>query len=449
MKRLILELIITILFFLSCCYFYKDQQRISHNDGKGYDGFYYYEATKQIQEGNYHIKGEPPFVNRYANHFIIGKFSRWSGHNILDSAFIVNMFGMFLTVIMLLFWLRQFLSKTWIRLTLIFIFIFTWYVPIRNTIYEPMVPDPWGAVFFMAGLLLLNIIHKRYNANKSTVKQIIAFTLFVTLGTLFRESNIMLGFALFLILNPFKKIDFSFQQNILYTCRNVINQTIRLYWSKKNVLLLFPIITYIISSILINTLITAENTFDYSYAKALVWCFYSKSFPEFLTGTFIAYGPLLVLAPFFFTNFKLIFIEREDLSFLLSTAIFFGYLGGGDTERILFMSSFPLVYIMIGISIEKIFQSNYKWWLFVLFFLQTFAMRIYWNNPPHPSDIDKVPIPFFGLIGEDIQLLYLYSYYGSKYVHTILLMEYLLLAILTFIILKPRLVGKITFNQKN
>ncbi len=431
----ILELSCVILIFIIVCFIYKDQKPMTFNQGKGEDGYYYFEGIKQIKEGQSNIVGVPPFINRLGFLGSIALYSRISKQNILESSFQFNLIGSFFTVILLIFWLRHFITRIKIRILLATIFMFAWHVPIRHLYFDIIVPDTWGAAFFIASLLFLWKI-KRCLCQKKATRLIIIFSIFISIASAFRESNLIVGIALFFINNPFKAMNLNlnsfYPQNILTTSKNIFLY----YKNPKNILLFLPIVLTILVSSFCSQFVIINNINGYSYIKALVQWFYDKSFVEYATAIFISYGPIVTLIPFYYSDFKTFFRNKEELLFILASTFLIGYIAGGDTERILFMSSFPIVFILVGISIEKIFVTPKRWWLFVVLTLQSFALRVFWNLPDYPNNIDNTPIPFFGLIGNQFQYLLLYSYHGNRNINTLILLEYLILIFITWLILR-------------
>lgn len=418
---------------MSITYIYSGQQRISHNDGQGWDGKHYYVATKQIQQGQYSITGQTPFVNRYANHFIIGKYAKLTNTNILDSALIVNLIGAFLTVLLLTRWLRLFILIGWIRILIICMFMLTWHTSVRELFHQPMGSDAWGTTSLVAALLLLNSIRNAHYRGEPILSRVILFSIVVSIGTLFRESMAAFAVAIFFISNPISVIKIQKGGNFLY---HTINALRELYTKRTMLLFSIPLLSIIFTKFLISFLVIPNSATSYSYIRTLANLFYTKTPSEFITGVFIAFGPLLVIVPFYFKHIRNIFMANQELILLLMASVFVGYLGGGDTERILYFSSFPMVFVAMGVSIEKLYYSANRWWLFVIIGLQTFAARVYWYLPDFPNNFDNIPIPFFGLLGNKFPYLYLYSHYGNIYVHTLLLMEYILLLAITYYILK-------------
>jgi hypothetical protein len=443
MKR-IYEIVYTTALFFIICFIYQGQQRITLNDGKGWDGAYYYKITKQIENGKNPIEGDLPFIKRIGTHYLVGTYSKITETNLLDSAFLINLSGTFITVILLMFWLRIFIDVFWIRALLLFLFMMAWFVPLRYLFFYPMITDAWGCVWFLAGILLLHSIRKSYNNKNQIFWQVCAFSVVVSLGCLFRESNTVLAIALFFIYNPLKYLNISSKTFTISHGIKFLKQMWNLYFVKQSLIFFIPIIFIVLVNKVVSNF-TVINMGEYSYIKTVFSWFYTKSLPQYLLAIFIAYGPLILLVPFFYKQFKSIFLEKQELLILLIVALIFGFIGGSDTERILFMSSFPIIFVLIGLSIKNIFYSTQRWWFYVLFILQTIAYRFYWYLPDYPSEIEHSPIPFFGFMSSHFQNLYLYSHHGNYILNTILLMEYLLLFIVTLYIIHNKVVFK-SFN---
>ncbi len=432
----IFEIICISLIFITVCYLYHGQKPMSCNQGKGVDGSYYYEGILQIKQGLTQITGTPPFINRVGYLASTAFYSKITNQDIIQSSFQFNLIGSFITVILLMLWLRHFIKQLWIRILLTSIFMFTWHVPIRHLFFNAIAPDVWGSAFFLASLLLLWKIKTNYSKDLKTNYVILIFSIFISISSLFRESNLLVGMALLFIHNPIKELNLSLSNLAPNVLISTIKKIIVYYKHPQKILLFLPIVLTIIVNQIASQFIILNNVNGYSYIKALVQWFYDKSFVEYLTAVFIAYGPIIILTPFYYSDIKKFMTDKNELFFILVTTFIIGYIAGGDTERILFMSSFPIVFIIIGLAIEKISTSPKKWWLIILLTLQTFAMRVFWNLPDYPNDIDAIPIPFFGLMGNHFQHLLLYSYHGNRNLNTLLLMEYIVLLTITAYILR-------------
>lgn len=432
------EILLTLLLFCLVIFTYKGQEKHNINGGKGYDGNYYYSMIEQFKTQEFPIVERLPFAKRVGTMYLIGTYSRVTGYNIFDSALHVNLFACLVMAILLCVWLRQFIERFWIRLVLMTFFLVVWHGPISSLFFGAISTDAWGGLSFMAGLLSLNHISQQYRKSKKITSSIILFSIIISVGCFFRESNATLALAIFFIKKPLKEngINLKNLKNIKFTI--LVQNVIKTYFNKSTIIFFLPFVMVTLTSFSVSLMIEPITNYYYSYPKALVRWFYNKSFIELLTAFFIAYGPLLTLIPFYFKQSLSLLKNREDLLFIFATALFFGYLGGGDTERIFFMSSFPIIFIFLANAIEKAYYSKDRWWLFIIFALQTLALRVYWHKPAFPSDTDNLPIPFITLLGDQFQYLYLFSNHGNMYLNTTLFLEYCMIIALNYFIIKKQ-----------
>lgn len=447
-----LEVITAVVVFLLVCLVYKDQKRISYNSGQGWDGAYYTRMSEQISTGTWPIKGETPFIKRIGTPFLVAWYSDITGAGLLDSALYINLLGAFMSVLLLVFWLRKFIHQWWIRLLLVFLFMMAYHVPLRFTFYHPQGTDSWGTVFLVASMLLLNRISDHYTkTGRFNAGFILFFSAVIFIGVFFRETNAVLSILPFFVMKPFNLIVLSPRNitrlKIIEICKNVFN----LYWSKRSLILLLPIVFSLFSVYAVSVLTTDSGEQKWSYFRTVITFFYCRSLPEYLLGLLNAYGPLLLLVPFYYNDYRLFLRERQDLGMLLMLALILSFIGGPSTERISFMNGFPVLFILIGVSINLLYRSSQRWWFFLLIFLQSIAFRFFWNLPDYPPAADKPPVPFFTLIGDDFNLLYLLSYHGHGHiiVNTILFIEYLALFVITYFVIMNKAKWPFHFFSKS
>jgi len=441
MKR-IYEILVVSIIFVIVCFIYKSQQRITLHDGKAWDGVYYYSMVEQIQQGASPVVGDLPFIKRLGTPFLIAYFSKFTGKNILDSALYVNLAGSFLTVILLLLWLGFFVKQSWIKILLCFLFMMVWYVLIRYSFYCPLASDAWGAPWFVGGLLLLESIRKSNTNNKNAAfaGYMIAYSLVIAVGNFFRESNAVLCLLPFFVFNPLNNIHISPGNMKISDGMRFLKKTWQLYFVPRAVLLFIPVLCIALTNSFINKHIVVNDPKAYSYLLTVIAWVYTKSLPEYLLGICIAYGPLILLVIFFYKEYKALLWERQELFFLLGLSLLLGFIGGSDTERIMFMSGFPIILLLIGISIKTIFDSPQRWWLYVLFVLQAISFRFFWNLPDVTPEKLHTPLPVFGLMSSHFPLLNLYSHFGDYKVNAILLAEYIGLFLATWYVLHHKVV---------
>jgi len=214
-----------------------------------------------------------------------------------------------------------------------------------------------------------------------------------------------------------------------------IRKTWNLYFVKQNLFFLVPGLFILASGMYIRKHIVVSDLNVYSYLDNVLSLIYTKTLPEYILGILTAFGPLILLLPFFYGRFKTLLGEKQELLILLFISLLFGFIGGTDTERILCMSGFPVILLLMGISIRGLFYSSQRWWLYVLFALQAIAFRFFWYLPDYTVKSGHTPIPFFGLMSSHVKYLYLYSHFSNYILNTILLIEYLVLFIVTWYII--------------
>ena len=433
-----------LIFFFVICFIYHSQQRITLNGGKGWDGLYYYQIIEQIQAGTKPVVGVMPFIRRLGTPFLIARFSEISGMDILSSALYINLTGILITVVLLLFWLRKFFTEFWINVLLCFLFMMTWYAPVRYSFYVPLTTDSWGAVWFVGALLLLDRMRSCYNGGrlKEFMGCLFAYSLMIAVGNFFRESNGLLSILPFFILYPLPGKEIFSKKIRADRLSDFLRTLPKLIFDRRNLFILIPILFVITSNLLVTKRISISDLNVYSYSENILTFLYTKTLPEFILGILNAFGPLILLIPLYFKRIKSLLWERPEVLILLVMSIAFGFIGGTDTERILFMTGFPVIFILLGISIRELYYSSQRWWLYVLFLLQTISMRYYWNLPDFSIPSGHTPVPFFGLMSSHVKYLYLYSHWSNYLVNTIILAEYFILFMVTWYIIRHRVVFK-------
>lgn len=443
MKR-VYEVAVVSIAFLLICLIYKGQPIISYHDGFSWDGVYYKGIAEQFYQGADLISGQAPFVKRPGTPLLMAVYSRISGTDLLHSALVVNLTGMYLATIFLFLWLGFFFKQFWLKGLLTFLFMIAWYLPLRVTFYDPVATDAWGTAWFMAGILFLPAIRKRFERKKdwALLGCMLPFSIVVAVGSLFRESNAVLFPALFLIVNPLKGFsglslkDFTFAQ-----VGRSLQKIWKMYVIRHTLYLFIPLLFLYLSKVYLASHTIVEPG-EYSYIKTLFKWFYTKSLPDYLLGVFQACGPLVVLLPFYLKEIKSLLWAKQELLFLVLLAFLFGLVGGSDTERIFFESAFPVLLIWLGYAIKNSCASSKRWWFFVLCLLQVISFRLFWNLPDYPSDNWSTPFPFFGFFGDDFQYLFLYSHHGQYILNTILFFEYIFLFLATWYVLSRKSVRK-------
>lgn len=432
------EFLIYVFLFSIVCLLYQKQPLISYNEGKGWDGVAYYNITEQICESKTTIEGNLPFIKRFGTFFFVAKLSQTLHLNLFDSALLINLLGSLFVVLLLAIWLRIFFDSFFIRTILVILYLFMWSAPTRFSFFYPFTSDVWGAVWLLIVLLILEKIRTAIRNEKSVIFLLTLFSVVVAISSFFRESNLILSiFPIFVKFPLFEKSNIDKFDKLRRWIYNL--------FKKQNILFLMPIIfAFLIHFLISFLLLKDENENGYSYLGAFMRWFYTKNIFEFLLGILNAFGPLILLLPFFIKSINRVCFHRNEIALLTIIALFYGFFGGSDTERIVFMFGFPAIFIMIGIAVQKMYHSPQRWWLFMLFILETIAMRVYWFIPDYPPTKEGMQIPFFTFWGNNFPYLFLFSHHGNIALNCILLFEYIVLFFFTLLIIRSK---KIMFHE--
>jgi hypothetical protein len=187
---------------------------------------------------------------------------------------------------------------------------------------------------------------------------------------------------------------------------------------------------------LIIRLSVSQNN-SYSFIKTAVNWAFDKHLITYLHAWFIAFGPIIVLGIYHWRG-SMNFLMRNQfmLVYLLGFAVL-GWIGGTDTERILFWSA-PVVYLLIGKAMEdnQVLVRSFPV-IALLVVAQCMSMRIFWMIPDYPNDF-RTPFPILTLLSSFCQYLDLYSYHGSRIIQAISFSEYVLLSLAVFAWLRHR-----------
>lgn len=395
------------------------QNSITLNKGKGWDGVTYYDVAEQLQEGNLPL-GEAPFVYRIGTPFLVSLL--FNSNNLLFGFKFINILANLIVITLLVFWFRIYIEEWKIRSFLVVLFITQWHGPVRFIYYYPVYVDSWLFVFLLAGLISIYKI-----SIKPRLSNLIFLGIIVFIGTLFREVVIIIPIALLYALNPIKL-------NLPLISRSGTDNSQGRKIRTPNSFLV-PLILAILSFGITRLLGSQTNNFSFLLTSSY-WVVH-KPVITYFHAYFIAFGPAIMVLLIF--NWKKAGKFLKNHQFMLVYVLGFGFLawiGGSDTERILFWSM-PVIYLLVGISIEKNIEVFSKILFLTLIVCQLISQRLFWTIPDYPNEFVS-PYPFLTFIGNKFQFLDLYSFHGDKSIQLISFLQYVLLSIILLIWLKYR-----------
>ena len=381
------------------------QKPLTYHDGQGWDGVAYVQMAQQLAHHE-----RPSAIGPFAFRLGTPALVAWLFPNHILLGFrLVNLAACFLSVILLTLWLRRFVQSPWLRLALIAAFLTQWHAPLRFTTHYAAYTDPWLFVFLLVALLRthpnppghshssrppsLGSREGRRSEERTKPGWVrvggfgwgLALLCFV--GTLFREAIVAVPLALFLA-------------------------TRGRQW--------LPLLGGILG--IVATHLLATQTDSYSFARTVGQWAYNKPLPVYVHGLFIAFGPALVLPLFFWRTARKWLKQQPVLTWILLVFLVLGWVGGSDTERIVYWAM-PIFYALFGVILEK--HTLPKSFCIVLVALQLLSHRAFWALPDFPSTTHS-PLPLFTPLTSACQYPDLWSFQASRTVQVVALVEYLL-----------------------
>lgn len=408
--------LISLLIFISLNLLYAfTQKAISNNDGKGWDGVYYYEITEQIINGE-NISTISPFIYRIGTPLLVAILSPGDIHLGFK---VINLIFNLISLLIFVYWLNIFLKNYYVKIILIFLLLIQWHAPFRFIWYYPIYVDP---IFVTIVLSLLILIHLYKKTSSPAIFLFICFICFI--GVYFRETIMLMSFSFIFIYNVNIKNLLSVirEENFITLIKNF----------KFKYILFIPSILAIISSIILFYSLKPINQ-DSFWITAISWL-YRKSFIQYILGIYQAFGPIVILLLFFWREIINHLFENQYQLFFLILIFCLGFIGGSDTERILFWS-FPVIYLLIGIILEKnTFLFKRRLFGFILL-IQFISNRLFWIIPDYPTTEISFAIPLYTLMGNNVNYLNLLSFHSSKLYSFIFFSQYLITTIIVIILL--------------
>ncbi len=396
------------------------QQPVSFNNGRGWDGTFYYTVAEEFSRGQT-ASTLAPYVYRIGTPFmasLIHKIPFLSQGDLLVAFKLTNVVANFATILLLLFWLRQYINDWRIRLVVIFLFLTQWHGPVRFTYYYPVYVDPWFFAFSVAGLIGISRVTEK---NLS----ILWLSVLVFFGTAFRETMMVIPLAALFVTNP------------VFPDWGVLQLTSGFPFSARQkftaMKLFIPLVASVSTLFLIRLMAVQTNPYSF-LVEALKWL-YGKPLLTYLHSFFIAYGPIIVLTVFNRRRLAPFLLRNQYLCVYLIAVTVLAWIGGTDTERCLFWAM-PVVYLLIGKSIQdNLSLLKSAPFLFALVLGQTISQRLFWTVPDYPNDV-ITPLPILTIPSNHFQYLDLYSYSGNPTIQMLSLLEYSLLAAILLFWLK-------------
>jgi hypothetical protein len=286
-----------------------------------WDGARYQDMADQMVRGAA-VQSEAPFVYRVALPWAVATLYPT---DLVKGFTQLNIAAAAVACLLLAVWLEiAGVRSARLRVLLVALFIAAWHGPSRFVYFAPTTVDPPLFVFLLAGSILAYSIAREYRPVK-----LVALMAVCAAGTLCRESMVLVPAAFLFINNPLGPAP----------ARRVPRLAV---WGPA----LACAAAMVAARQMVHTIGGA-----YSFAGAIRQMLTSKPLFTMPLAAFIAFGPILAVLMADWRGTMARLREQQYVGALLAGAIGLAYIGGSDTERLLFWSA-PAVYVLIGFALQ-------------------------------------------------------------------------------------------------
>ena len=352
-----------------------------------------------------------PYVYRLATPWLVGRF--WPA-NIVTGFRTINLAAAAATTLLLLVWLRRFVAERWARLVVVALFIVEWHGPARFISYYPVYVDPLIYPFLIGGLILIETIRTSDGAVRR--RRLWALTVLCVLGTLCREVMAVIPIALLFAIYPIGR-----------------SAPQRAGPRRFDSRLLMPLIATVAT--LVATRLLTQPRLLPPMIGTVVFFLRHKPVYTWVLAWFITFGPVLMLPLYDWRRTCRALAGQQHLAAYLVSFAILAYIGGHDTERYLFWTM-PVVYLLIAQALVAHGRALGNTYLAaVLVVAQAVSARVFWSIPSPSlavatlSDMPTLGAKTYAILNRLVVIddfhWNLWSYFGSRPFHALLLAIYL------------------------
>lgn len=408
-------ILLIVLFVVLNIYHYFNQEIISLNNGLGWDGIHYADLTEDFLK-NQELNTEMPFTYRIGIPFLASLINE----DIIFSWRLLGICANFISLLVLWYFLKFFISRYIIRILLFILFLFPFHSYIVLPYYHPVQLDSFDFLIIISSLLLIQM-YKVYRKNFL----IYILSLFMFAGVFIREFVVVIGFCFLFLNNPLKLVKGS---KLIFYIKLPEKQFI------------LPLLSGFLGIILIKNIVVRPN--DHFFLEVAVAWFMTKTIPDYLVAVFIAYSPAVFLIIYFWREFLNFLKSNQTFLIYLLCVLIVSFIGGSATYRLLKWGS-PLILVCIGIILEKninFFLEN-KMFSAVLILSIIVSQRFLIPIPDYPGGV-KTYFVFLTPLIKNADILDLIGM-GNKYVKFLILISHIAVFAVLRLLIRNKLKLKI------
>jgi hypothetical protein len=380
-----------------------------------WDSDEYYALAEQLASGA-PVTASAPYVYRVLTPWIV---AHCCPDHIQRGFLMVNSVAGALGAVVLAIWLRRFVTDWRVRVLVTAAFVFEWHAPVRYVYYNPVYADALLLLFLPLGLIFVERCAERPSMANATT--LVAIT---GMGVLAREMMLLVPFAA--LLHPG-------------------------LWRRPRGAVRIIALAGPVAAASAATFVAHRGTHPrvaYSFVEAVTYHLQHKPLFSLVLPWFITFGPVIAIVLYDWRE-TMRFLRREQYlgAFLVACAVL-AYIGGHDTERYLIWSA-PVVYVLLGRSIVRHRTALASIGLMtVLVCAQLVSERVFWGIPDptiEPTSLLGVPT-LSGKVASALNRLFvindfywnLWSNFGSRTFHIVLLVMYALCSALIIAWMRSR-----------
>lgn len=382
------------------------QESMEFNDGKGFDGQYYYEITQQI-ENNDNINSKSPFQYRVGTSYLVS----FLFDDIKLGFIVINIFFS-IALSLLIYLLANIFLNNYLSIIISIIYQLHWVSGIRYILFDPIGTD-YIALFLI--YLSLYIILKDFKYKYQLVLAISSF------GVFFREIAMLPMFALFLI--------------------DLYKGEFTIIWKKIDLRIFSRLIELFIPYGFLALITFAVNDFEFfkdsdnnTIVNAIKWL-YIKGIGQYVHSVFNVVGLFLVIPIAYRKQLKDLDSNYKVLYIFSILILFLAIIGGSDTERFIAWGLPIYSIIIVKLIIDNKMYKSYTFYFIVMLSVLTF--RLFWITPNKMYDGNNF-LPIFTFIANDFNFADLFAMHGEKKFTSVALMQYLIVSAITLFFIKIR-----------
>lgn len=381
------------------------QHPITYNEGKGWEGVDYHALAGQFARGE-QPRAEAPMVYRVGTPWLAARASSLFGGDLFAGFRAVNLVANLLSTGLLVVWLRRHLRDWRVRSLLAGLFLGQWDAPVRFLHFSPVHTDPWLWVFLLGGLLAADRARTQPGWRPVAALATLSFV-----GVFFREVAAVVPLAFLFADNPVQ--------------RTLSPGPARWRVATPRGRRFLPLAASAGAFVLVRCLVIAEG--GYSFGRSALHWAYDKPALTYLHGWLLAFGPVLFVLLYRWRRSLTWLAEHQLLGFYLLAFTLLGYVGGTDTERLLYWSM-PVVYVLLG----RVLEGDAALWrsvplVVILMVGQAFSARLFWPTPDEAGAAGRQLYPVLTLFGKGLVFSDLFSFFCPRAVQALWFAEFLAL----------------------